>query len=364
MTADPSVLVMVGTMKGLFLFTGPDREHLTMSGPHLAGRAVYAAAYDGRNGRSRVIASAASMHWGAALVTSDDLGTTWHDPDLPVVAFPADTGAALANIWQIELGHADEPDVLWVGVEPAALFRSVDAGASFELVRGLWDHPHRPQWQPGGGGLCLHTVLPHPGDRDRMAVAVSAAGFYRSEDGGSTWSASNSGIKAPFLPDPDVEFGQCVHKVARDAGDPDRLYLQHHWGLYRSDDGGGTWQGISNGVPSDFGFPMVAHPRTPGTAYCIPLESDMVRLTPEAKIRVYRTTDAGGAWATVGTGLPDKDAHATILRDAFTTDGMDPAGLWFGTRTGQVYGSADEGETWRELAGMLPPVTCVRATAL
>ncbi len=358
------LLLMVGTMKGLFLFTGPDREHLTVTGPHLPGRAVYSAVYDGRNGRSRILASASSMHWGASLVTSDDLGATWDEPEVPVVAFPEDTGAALANIWQLELGHESEPDVVYAGVEPAALFRSTDAGKSFELVRGLWDHPHRSQWQPGGGGLCLHTVLPHPDDPAKMAIAVSAAGFYRTEDAGSTWTASNRGIKAPFLPDPDTEFGQCVHKVARDPGNPDRLFLQHHWGIYRSDDGGASWQDVGNGVPSDFGFPMVTHPRRADTAYCIPLESDMVRLTPDAQIRVYRTTDAGGSWSPLGVGLPTTDAHATILRDGFAADSLDPAGLWFGTRGGQLYGSADEGSTWREVAPLLPPVTCVKTAVL
>lgn len=361
---DRSVLVMVGTMKGLFLFTGPDREHLTCSGPHLAGRAVYSAVYDNRAGRTRIIASAASMHWGASVVTSDDFGVTWSEPTSPAIAFPTDTEAALANVWALELGHPDEPDVVWAGVEPAALFRSNDAGSSFELVRGLWDHPHRPLWQPGGGGLCLHTVLPHPGDPARMAIAISAAGCYLTEDAGASWRAANSGIKAVFLPDPDPEFGQCVHKVARDPVDPERMYLQHHWGLYRSDDGGGAWQDIGNGVPSDFGFPIVAHPRRTGTAYCIPLTSDAVRLTPDAQIRVYRTTDAGGSWAALGVGLPTADAHATILRDAFAADTLEPAGLWFGTRGGQLYGSTDEGSTWREVAPMLPPITCVKTAAL
>ncbi|HVE99405.1 MAG TPA: exo-alpha-sialidase, partial [Mycobacteriales bacterium] len=238
---DGTPLVMVGTMKGLFLFTGPDRDNLTCSGPHLAGRSVYAAVYDDRNGRSRILASASSMHWGSTLHISDDLGQTWSEPTVPTLAFPSDADAALMNIWQLALGHDSQPDVVWAGVEPAALFRSTDAGESFELVRGLWDHPHRPQWQPGGGGLCLHTVLPHPADPARMLIAISAAGNYLTDDAGATWRAANTGIKAGFLPDPYPEFGQCVHKVDRDAGDPDRLYLQHHWGIYRSDDGGERW---------------------------------------------------------------------------------------------------------------------------
>jgi len=358
------LLLMVGTTKGLFLFTGDDRGALTRSGPHFPGRSVYSAVYDDRGGRSRILAAAASMHFGASLMSSDDLGASWHEPDVPIVAFPADSGAALANIWQLALGGPGQDDVIWAGVEPAALFRSADAGASFELVRGLWDHPHRPQWEPGGGGLCLHTVLAHPTDPERMLIAISAAGVYATDDGGASWRASNTGIKADFLPDPSAEFGQCVHKMARDAGNPDRLYLQHHWGIYRSDDGGAQWSPIEKGVPSTFGFPVVAHPRDAGTAYTLPLHSDMVRLTPDGQIRVYRTTDAGEQWEPLADGLPAHDAHATVLRDAFAADVLEPAGLWFGTRTGQVYGSADEGASWSMAADLLPPVTCVKTAVL
>ncbi|HVE62764.1 MAG TPA: sialidase family protein [Mycobacteriales bacterium] len=358
------LLLMVGTTKGLFLFTGDDRERLTRSGPHLPGRQVYAAVYDDRGGRSRILASAASMHFGASLTTSDDLGATWHEPEVPVVAFPPGSDAALANIWALTLGGPGQDDVVWAGVEPAALFRSADAGSSFELVSGLWDHPHRPHWQPGGGGLCLHTILPHPADAQRILVAISAAGVYASDDGGGSWRASNSGIRAAFLPDPTVEFGQCVHKVARDAGDPDRLYLQHHWGIYRSDDGGAAWSPAESGVPSTFGFPIVAHPRTPGMAYTLPLHSDMVRLTPDGQLRVFRTSDAGESWVPLSEGLPQQNAHTTVLRDAFAADDLDPVGLWFGTRTGQVYGSADEGASWQLTADLLPPVTCVKTAVL
>ncbi len=358
-----TLLLLVGTTKGLFLFTGDDRSSLTRSGPHFPGREVYSAIYDDRGGRGRLLAAATSMHFGASLMSSDDLGTTWHEPDVPIIAFPSESGAALANIWQLALGQRED-DVVWAGVEPAALFRSADGGASFELVQGLWDHPHRPQWQPGGGGLCLHTVLPHPSDPSRVLIAISAAGVYVTEDGGESWRASNSGIRADFLPDPLPEFGQCVHKVARDAGDADRLYLQHHWGIYRSDDGGAAWSPIEDGVPSTFGFPVVAHPHDAGTAYVLPLHSDMVRLTPDGQIRVYRTTDAGERWESISDGLPQRDAHATVLRDAFAADALAPVGLWFGTRTGQVYGSVDEGSTWQLAADLLPPVTCVKTAVL
>jgi hypothetical protein len=247
-------------------------------------------------------------------------------------------------------------------VEPAALFRSEDGGRSFALVQGLWDHPHRPQWQPGGGGLCLHTVLVHPADPRRLLIAISAAGVYLSDDGGGSWRASNTGITVPFLPDePEPEFGQCVHKVARDAADPERLYLQHHGGIYRSDDGGGSWTAMTGIAGMDFGFPVVAHPAEAGTAYLLPLESDEYRCTPGGRCTVWRTRDAGGSWEPLTAGLPQRDAHLTVLRDAFTCDGGQPAGLFFGTRSGEVYGSVDDGDTWDLLAEHLPPVLSVRA---
>jgi hypothetical protein len=277
------------------------------------------------------------------------------------VRFPEDVEAAVAGIWQI---HPTGDGVVWAGVEPAALFRSDDGGASFELVRGLWDHPHRPEWMPGGGGLCLHTVIVHPATPQRLWVAISAAGVYRSDDGGASWQARNRGIVAPFLPvDEPPEFGQCVHKVALHPAEPDRLFLQHHWGVYRSSDGGDHWEDVGDALPSDFGFPVVVHPDDPDTVYVIPLESDEYRVTPGAGCRVYRSTDAGGSWEALEDGLPQSDAYFTVLRDAFTAS-ADPAGLFFGTRTGELYGSLDGGEHWAALAEHLPPVLSVRAIAL
>ena len=359
------VLLTVGTTKGAFLFAaGPDRAKWRSSGPHFRGQAVYAIRFDGRGGRRRLLAGTGSSHWGAVVRHSDDLGRSWTDPAEGNVRFPAGTGAALANVWQLQPAGADAPDVVWAGVEPAALFRSDDAGETFELVRGLWDHPHRPNWQPGGGGLCLHTVVPDAADPQQILVAVSAAGVYRSDDGGRTWQARNHGVRAEFLPDKHPEFGQCVHKVAPAGGRPGRLYLQNHWGLYRSDDGGDNWVDVANGVPSDFGFPVVAHPTDPDTAWVIPLDSDLFRCTPDGRMRVYRTGDAGGSWEPLTQGLPQADAWLTVLRDGFGGDGLSPAGLYFGTRTGQLYASADEGEHWQAIAGLLPPVVCVKAAVL
>ncbi len=361
-----SILLMVGTTKGAFLFRGgEDRSAgFEVSGPYFPGLAVYALAFDGRGGRRRLLAGVESSHWGAMVHRSDDLGRTWSDPAEGNVRFPEGTAAALTRVWQLTPADVDRPDTVYAGVEPAALFRSDDAGETFELVRGLWDHPHRPRWQPGGGGLCLHTVVPDRTDPERMWVAISAAGVYRTDDDGASWQARNRGVRADFLPDHHPEFGQCVHKIAQAAGEPDVLYLQNHWGLYRSDDGADSWTDIANGVPSDFGFPIVAHPSEPGTAFAIPLESDGFRCMPEGRARVYRTRDAGGSWEALCAGLPQRDAYLTVLRDGFATDGLAPAGLYFGTRTGQVFASDDEGEHWRLVAGWLPPVLCVKAAAV
>ncbi len=359
-------LVLVGTAKGLFrLRSGDGRRHFDLDGPALAGEEVYATCIDGRGPAPRLLVGSVSSHWGPVIRRSEDLGGSWAEEQRAALAFPADTGAALARIWQLAPGGGQEPDVFYAGVEPAALFRSDDGGASFALVRALWDHPHRPRWEPGGGGLCLHTVLVHPGDPARLLVAVSAAGVYRSDDAGATWRAGNGGIVASFLPGaPSPEFGQCVHKVARDAGDPERLYLQHHDGIYRSDDGGDAWVPMASVGGVDFGFPVVAHPSRPGTAYLVPLEGAEYRCTPAGRCTVWRTTDAGASWSALTTGLPQADAHLTILRDGFTTDGDAPAGLYFGTRSGEVYGSTDDGESWRLLAAHLPPVLSVRAAPI
>ncbi len=357
-------LVAVGTSKGMFVFQSEDRVKFTSSAPLLMGEEVYSVAVDRRSGRPRVYAGSSSFFWGSAVRSSDDRGASWTDPEVGNIKFPEGAGASVDHIWQVVPGGADEPGVVYAGVEPAALFRSTDDGASFSLVEGLWDHPHRPQWQPGGGGLCLHTILRHQDDPRRLLVAISAAGVYRSDDGGDTWRASNTGIHEVDQPDVFPEFGQCVHKVAVDAEKADRLYMQFHGGLFRSDDFGDKWESVDNGVPSNFGFPIVAHPRRRDTAYVIPMDSPMQRWTAGGRCRVYRTQDAGGSWRPLAKGLPERGAYLSILRDGFCTDGMDPAGLYFGTRSGDLYGSANEGESWKRLATNLPPILSVRAAPL
>jgi hypothetical protein len=362
-TGNGSPLVQVGTTKAMFLFTS-DRARKTwrMSGPHFPGHTVYASAYDGRAGRQRLWM--ASFHWayGVTLRHSDDFGATWSDPAETPIKFPEDTGVSLKQIWQIAPGPANQPDTIYCGVEPAALFVSHDAGTSWSLVRGLWDHPHREKWNPGAGGLCMHTVLPHPTDPNKMLIAVSAAGVYRTEDGGKTWQVSNKGIRADFNPEKYPEFGQCVHKIDRHPSRPDTFFLQNHGGLYRSDDGGKTWNDIGKGVPSDFGFSMVVNPNDPNTAYIFPL--DDMRCGPEGKVRVYRTTNGGKKWEPMTRGLPQKDAYETVLRDAMCADSLNPAGIYFGTRSGKVFASNNDGTSWKQIAEGLPPVTSVKAAVV
>jgi photosystem II stability/assembly factor-like uncharacterized protein len=349
-------VIALGTAKGGFLLRDG-----TMEGPLFKGERVPSFALDTRGEVMRMLAGTVSEHWGPVVRASDDGGRTWSDPETRSLRFPADTAASVAQIWQLQPSTADDPDTVYAGVEPAAIFRSGDRGETWELVRGLWDHPHRAEWVPGFGGLGLHTILVDPRDPRRLHIAISAGGVYRTDDGGATWTARNVGVSTPPDHDQFPEFGQCVHKIGRDAQDPDRLFMQNHGGLYRSDDDGDTWNDIAHGVPSDFGFPIVTHPLVADTAYVIPLEADTYRCTAEARCRVYRTQDAGVSWVPLTDGLPQRDAHLAILRDAFCHDGADPLGLYFGTRTGEVFGSADEGESWELLAEHLPPVLCVRA---
>jgi hypothetical protein len=359
------VVVLVGTAKGVFVLrSSGDRRDFHPSGPSLPGEEAYSVAIDTRGGGTRMLSGTTSYHWGSVVRVSDDLGETWSDPAVGNVKFPADAGAAIDHIWQLQTAGSNQPEVVYAGVEPAALFRSDDGGTTFELVRGLWDHPHRPRWEPGFGGLCLHSIVVNREDPRRLLVAISSGGVYRSADGGGAWEAANRGIHAEQGPDTMPEFGQCVHRAAPDPVAADTVFLQGHWSTYRSDDFGGSWTDITSSLPSTFGFPIVTHPRRSGLAYVIPLQSDECRWTVDARCRVFRTSDAGRSWEALEHGLPQDGAYLTVLRDAFAGDGLEPAGLYFGTRSGEVYGSADEGETWQLLASRLPPVLSVRAAAV
>jgi serine/threonine protein kinase len=353
-------LLLVGTTKGAFILrSNAQRKRWEVGGPYFHGHNVYAIVYDGRGDQHRIWASTQS-YWGALLRSSDDFGKSWTNPQQAPIRFPSDTGVSLKNIWQIALGRADEPNVLYCGVEPAAIFETRDAGETWSLVRGLFDHPHRPRWMPGNGGLALHTIVLDPADHQRMYVAISAGGVYRTNDGGRIWTAQNRGIRATTMPDKYPEFGQCVHKIVMHPARPERLFLQSHWGLYRSDNCAENWVDIANGVPSDFGFAMLTHPKNPECVYIVPVESDEFRCTCDGRLRVYRTRNSGASWEPLMRGLPQKRAYETVLRDAITADAFDPVGIYFGTRSGQLFGSRDEGRTWLKILEGLPSVVCVR----
>lgn len=358
------VILLVGTVKGAFLLrSNQKRARWDVGGPYFHGQSVYAIAYDARGDQHRIWASTQS-YWGTLLRSSDDFGKSWTNPQQAPIRFPSDTGMSLKNIWQIALGPADEPGVLYCGVEPAALFETRDGGQTWSLTRGLFDHPHRPRWMPGNGGLALHTIVLDPSNKQRMYVAISAGGVYRTVDGGRSWTAQNCGIRATFMPNKYPEFGQCVHKIALNPDRPERLFLQNHWGLYRSDDHAETWSDIANGLPSDFGFAVVVHPRKADYAYTIPVESDEFRCSCDGRLRVYRTRNAGSSWEPLMRGLPQKRAYETVLRDGLTVDSCDPAGLYFGTRSGQIFGSRDEGKTWHKILEGLPAILCLRSARI
>ena len=363
----PETTLLIGTRKGAVVARRPRIGSDWEVGPlEMPMSEVYGTGIDTRGDRPRLFAAATSPHWGPSIYHSDDLGRTWEEPDSAPVAFPKETGASLVRVWQIQAASEAAPGVVYAGVEPHALFRSEDGGLTFSLVEGLYNHPHRPEWAPGNGGACLHTVVPHPEDRDRVLVALSAGGVYRTADGGRTWEAANSGIQAYWLPEDQrfPEFGQCVHKVASHPSQPNRLYAQNHFGVYRSDNYGSSWAPIEDGLPANFGFPMVVHPHEPETIYVFPLKADSHRFPATGRCELYRSRDGGASWSALNRGLPEGPYQAAVLRDALCTDGGDPAGIYFGTRAGEVYASADAGESFEQVAAHLPDVLSVRAVQL
>ncbi len=351
--------LLVGTRKGLFVLRGPRDGALDIVGRTFEGSTVEYAIRDPRSGR--YLASVTHGQFGPRLFVADDPTADWQEADGP--RFPPDAGAVVERIWTIEPGEA--PGRLWAGVAPAALFTSGDGGLSWELVRGLWDQPDRASWQPGAGGLALHSICPWPGDPERLAVGISANGVWLSEDGGGQWRRSNRGLAARYLPEEAraTATALCVHDMQRSPVRPERIFLQFHGGVYRSDDAGASWLEIGRDLPSDFGFPLVIDPRDPDAAYVIPLRADFDRVTTDGRVRVYETRDAGASWAARTDGLPQQDAYLTVLRQAFASDRLDPLGLYFGATSGEVFGSADGGRTWRVVAPHLPPVTSVRVGA-
>ncbi|QNA72220.1 exo-alpha-sialidase [Streptomyces sp. So13.3] len=358
------VLLAVGTQKGLFLGRRNSAGEWGFGGPHFPMQAVYSIGIDTRRDTPRLLVGADSSHWGPSVFRSDDLGANWHEPARPAVKFPEDTGTSLERVWQLHPAGPAAPDVVYAGTQPGALFRSEDGGESFAFVRSLWEHPQRAEWNAGFGGQAVHTVVTDPRNADAVTVAVSTGGVYRSLDGGASWTPSNTGVQCTFQPERFPEFGQCVHKIAQDAEDPDRLYLQNHGGVYRSDDAGAKWSEIGAGLPADFGFTIATHPRRGGVAYVFPITADAHRLPPDLRCRVFRTEDAGGTWAPLSQGLPQEPHYGAVLRDALYLDDADPAGVYFGNRNGEVYASADEGDSWQLAVSHLPDVLCVRAAVI
>jgi hypothetical protein len=361
------VLLSIGTKKGVFVAEAPKtRRSFRIRGPGGPGIPVYATLVDTR-GKPRIYASSCNPFFGMKVLRSDDLGKTFKETK-SAPAFPKDDGRALINIWSLEPG--DDRNDLWAGVEPAALFRSPDGGDTWEMVPGISNHEHARKWQPGNGGLCLHTIVR---DGNRMHLGISTGGHYVSTDGGGKFAPSNKGVAAAFNPVQYPDWGQCVHKIAPAAGVPGRLYMQNHGGdpvlkeigVMRSDDHGKTWRSISKGLPSDFGFPIVAHPTDPDTAYVMPLEVErFTRASIGGAPAVWRTQDGGGTWKRLAKGFPKKDTYFTVQRDGMTIDRLPNPALYFGTTTGQLWMGRDGGESWTCLFDSLPPIHCVKVAVV
>ena len=361
------VYVLAGTRKGVFLLKSDrDRSHWELRGPYLNGIDTTHATLDPR---SRTLYATANDPWfGVRIRMSRDLGETWEDAKASP-RFAEDGGKTVERLWHIEPGRPSEPGVLYCGVDPACLFRSEDGGDTWTEIESLSNHPTRDRWAPGAGGLITHSVVLDRANRDRMWIAISAAGVFGTEDGGASWQPRNSSLKNianKYDPNAELypEVGQCIHHLVHAAGPGDRLYAQSHYGTYRSDDGAKTWSEITEGLPSDFGFVIGAHPRNPDVVYVLPLQGAEFRAPPEGKLRVYRSANAGKTWDALTKGLPQQDAYMGTYREGMCVDTLAPAGVYFGTNTGQLYASADEGETWRQITPNLPPITSLSAFVL
>jgi photosystem II stability/assembly factor-like uncharacterized protein len=367
--ADGATIVMVGTRKGLWIGrSDAGREDWEFDGPHFDMEEVYSCLIDKRGGdRPRLLVGASSSWLGPQVWRSDDLGASWQETPNGAIRFPEGSEETLARVWQLVPGPED--DVVYAGTEPGAVWKSTDRGETFTLEQALWDHPERPEWGAGFGGQAFHTILPHPTDPQSVTAAISTGGVYQTKDGGASWQARNQGIKAEFLPEGEQypSFGQCVHKVTRHPARPERLYLQNHGGVYRSDVEGGVWKSIADGLRAEFGFPIVVPPHEPDTVYVFPLNDGAGRYPPEGKARVWRSRDAGETWEELGDGQTDglpEAFYVGVMRDAMSADDHASAGIYVGTRNGAVWASSDSGETWRQIVADLPDVMVVRAASL
>jgi hypothetical protein len=392
-----SIRLIVGTRKGAFILTSDGkREDWQISGPHFAGWEIYHAKGSPAD-PNRIYLSQSSGWFGQILQRSDDGGKTWFQPGTPpgetatapgglprgesnkfVYDTSATTGHPLTThqwydgtqhpwefkrVWHLEPSLTDS-DTVYAGVEDAALFRSSDGGKSWHELSGLRGHSTGPNWQPGAGGMCLHTIIQDPKNSNRMYVAISAAGAFRTDDAGKSWKPINRGLKSPYIPDPDAEVGHCVHHVALHPSRPDVLFMQKHWDVMRSDNAGDRWTEVSGNLPTDFGFVIDVHAHEPETIYVAPIKSDGEHFVPDGKLRVFRSRSGGNEWEPLTNGLPQSNCYVNILRDAMSVDTLDSCGVYFGTTGGQVYASRDAGDNWTAIVRDLPTVLSVEAQTL
>ena len=354
------VTVLVGTDKGAFFFhSDAERRNWEMTGPHLDGWEIYSLCGVGANGHGeRVFAGTSHFVYGPTIRVSDDGGENWTQVE-GSPQYSQESGFQLNRIWQIVPGHPSEPGTFYAGVDEAGLFVSRDGGATWSEVTGLTQHHTRPEWAPGNGGLCLHTILVDPNNAKRMWVGMSAVGVFRTDDGGETWKVCNKGIHDVPTGVETSEVGRCVHKIVLDPADPNTLYMQYHGGVFKSTDAADTWEPIESGLPGNYGFPMGI--TSSGELFVIPLESDYFRHVKDGKLRVYRSVDRGESWADASRGLPEQPHYVGVLRDGLAVDSLEPAGVYFGTTMGEVFYSADAGESWSKIPGNFPRITMVKA---
>ena len=367
------VRVLVGTRKGAFVLTSDGtRKDWKVSGPHFSGWEVYHLKGSPVD-PNRIYASQSTGWFGQLIQRSDDGGETW-EPVGKDFVYSTPTGDHLwydgtprpwefKRVWHLEPSRHD-PDTVYAGIEDAAIFKTTDGGGTWDELPALRDHPTGPKWQPGAGGMCLHTILLDPVDPQRIFVAISAAGAFRSDDGGQSWLPINKGLRSGEIPDQDSEVGHCVHRIAQHPARPDTLFMQKHWDVMRTDDAGGTWREVSGNLPSDFGFPIDIHAHEPDTVYVVPILSDSHHYPPEGKLRVYRSRTGGEEWEPLTKGLPQSDCYVNVLRDAMAVDSLDDCGIYFGTTGGQVYCSPDGGDSWSAIVRDLPAVCSVEVQTL
>jgi hypothetical protein len=391
------VRVLAGTRKGAFILTSDEkRQKWDVQGPHFAGWEIYHLKGSPAD-PDRIYASQTSGWFGQIIQRSDDGGKTWHQPGTPpgestkgpdgmpkgesnkfVYDTSPETGKPLTThqhydgtqkpwefkrVWHLEPSLSD-PNTVYAGIEDAAIFRSTDGGQNWKELSGLRGHGTGPKWQPGAGGMCLHTILLDPKNDKRIFVAISSAGAFRSDDGGQTWKVITKGLHSQYIPDPTAEVGHCVHRIAQHRSRPNVLFMQKHWDVLRSDDAGDNWTEVSGNLPTDFGFVIDVHTHEPETVYVVPIKSDSEHYPPDGKLRVYRSRKGGNEWEALTDGLPQKDCYVNVLRDAMSIDSLDSCGVYFGTTGGQVYCSPDGGDHWAPIVRDLPPVLSVEVQTL